>query len=309
MQALWHIDKHHSELRKVSSNNNSNLINLHAAYSLISTGSERLVASGKVPLGLENQMQVPYMEGNFALPIKYGYSMIAKSAEGNYFHIMHPHQDIIAVDATHLYQLPDDVPVHRLALISNMETIINAIWDAYPSKEHKIAVCGFGNIGSLLATTLRVHFGIEADIIEQNTWRKAKAEQLNWNTETDTDYDIIFHTTATGKGLQYCIDHLNIEGKVIELSWYGDRKVELSLGATFHYKRLQIISSQVSSIPKSKQANYNYKTRKDLAIQWLRDDSYDQLISDFISFKDAPAFFEALRKNKQGNGLIWMIEY
>ncbi len=309
MQALWHIDKYSSVLKQCVQTNVPNLITLKAAYSLISTGSERLVACGRVPIALATQMCVPYMEGSFELPIKYGYSMVAESSDGILFHTMHPHQDVIQVNPSDLYPLPNNIPAYRLALISNMETIINAIWDAAPLKTQQIAICGFGNIGALLANTLRVHLGIEADIIEKNTWRRAKAEALNWNTDSKTAYDIIFHTTATSVGLQYCMNHLDVEGKVIELSWYGDAVTNIKLGHAFHYKRLQLISSQVSMIPKSKQKEYTYKIRKDLAVQWLQHDSYDMLISDLIPFKNTPTFFNALRKGEQSKGLIWIIEY
>lgn len=309
MQALWHINKHSSELRNISLQKKPNSIRLAAKYSLISTGTERLVAMGKVPTSLEPHMRVPYMGGSFQLPVKYGYSMIASTPENVLVHSMHPHQAVLEVAPEDLYEVPPIIPAYRLPLISNMETIINAIWDSEPTPAQKIAICGFGNIGSLLANTLRVHFGIEADIIELNPWRSAKAEALEWNTNSAEEYDIIYHTTATNSGLQYCIKQLKTEGRIIELSWYGDEIVHLTLGHEFHYKRLQLISSQVATIPLSKQQEYDYKTRKDLAVQWLMDASYDALISDLIPFKDSPAFFNALRKGQQGNGLIWIIEY
>jgi D-arabinose 1-dehydrogenase-like Zn-dependent alcohol dehydrogenase len=276
---------------------------------MISTGTERLVASGLVDAGFQKHMNVPYQSGSFDLPIKYGYSLIVEGEDGKLGHIMHPHQNKIDVDANKIFWIDEDMSAPRFSLISNVETVINAIWDSAPSQKDSVGICGFGNLGSLLANTLRTHLGIEAVIIEQSQWHKQKAESLGWKLHNEDSYDIIFHTSATEKGLQFCVDHLNFEGKLVELSWYGNRKVNLSLGKNFHYNRLKIISSQVSKIPNHMKDRYNYATRRNLALQILKDDSFDALITNKIPFDKSPKFFEDLRKGKIEDGLIYVIEY
>ena len=277
--------------------------------SMISTGTERLVAGGKVGSFFNDKMSVPYQEGTFSFPIKYGYSLIVSGQEGRLGHLMHPHQDAVVIEGKNIYWFPVNLPSQRAALVSNMETVINAIWDAKPDKNQKIAVCGFGNIGSLLAMTLRLHHDIEVDVIEKNDWRIEKANDLGWTTNRKcNDYDLIFHTSATASGLQYCIDHLAEEGTIIELSWYGDNNICLSLGRAFHYNRLKLVSSQVSVIPKSMRNKYNYKTRKDLACKLLLHPEYDDLITR-ISFDDAIDFYDQLRTGHQPEGLIFIMKY
>ena len=175
----------------------------------------------------------------------------------------------------------------------------------------EIAICGFGNIGSLLATTLRTFKGIEVTIVEQNEWRANKAAELGWTIDTDAkqDYDLIYHTTSTSSGLQYCIDHLKEEGVVIEISWYGNESINLHLGKNFHYKRLSIKSSQVSNIPLQQRSEFDFYKRKALALEILQHDSFDKLIADFIPFAQTPNFFKDLRNNKLSDGLIWLIQY
>lgn len=312
MKALWHIDNSISKLLPIKKSNihqsRNELVSLKAKYSLISNGTERLVSLGKVSAELGEKMKVPYMAGTFSLPIKYGYSMVA--TKGNtVYHVMHPHQEEVLVNRSDLFEVSDKIPLHRLSLISNLETVANAIWDANINNKDIVAICGFGNIGALLANTLRVHFDIEVDIIEVDQWRIDKAKSLGWKVNNDINYDIIFHTTAQQDALVNCINKLNVEGKLIELSWYGNKKVSIPLGEAFHYNRLQIISSQVSKIPQSKAKEHNYKTRKELACHWLHHNSYDELITDIIPFDKAPEFYNKLRKNKQGNGLIWIIGY
>jgi threonine dehydrogenase-like Zn-dependent dehydrogenase len=312
-QSLWHISRDQSELRSVDISRalDLNQLMLHTDYSLISTGTEKLVSMGRVPESLYNVMGVPYMDGEFTFPIKYGYSTIGTHGDQLY-HVMHPHQDAILVQTEEAYALSEPIPGYRATLISNVETTVNAIWDADLQKDESIAICGYGNIGSLLSLTLR-HFGYkDVSIIEPNAWRQEQAEQLGFDVISLTDqveYDLIFHTSANEQGLQYCIDHLNPEGRVIELSWYGNKKTSLNLGGDFHYKRLKLISSQVSQISPLAPEHTTYLSRKQLAERVLTDKSFDQLISDFVPFDQTPAFYNDLRNDKLPNGLIWIIKY
>ncbi len=309
MIALWHIDSASSRLMTESQIHTQNKV-FNSKFSMISTGTERLVASGLVDSTFQENMKVPYQAGSFELPIKYGYSLIVEGDNGKLGHIMHPHQNQINVDENNIFWINNTIPASRFALISNIETVLNAIWDAEPTQKDKIAICGFGNIGSLLANTLRSHYAIEVNIIENDPWRKSKAKELGWNIhEEDNKYDVIYHTTASEKGLQFCLDHLEFEGKLIELSWYGNKNVSLKLGKNFHYNRLKIISSQVSQIPTHMRSIYDYTSRKALALEILQDDSFDKLITNYIPFENTPSFFEDLRNGNVENGLIYIIEY
>lgn len=313
VQSLWHISKDQSELMSVDIPHvmGPDQLMLRSDYSLISTGTEKLVSTGKVPESLYDVMGVPYMAGEFTFPIKYGYSTIGSHGDDQY-HVMYPHQEAMIVHTHEAYALSEQIPAYRATLISNIETTINAIWDADLQKDETIAICGYGNIGSLLSLTLR-HFGYQdVSIIEPNAWRQEQAEQLGFDVISVTDqveYDVIFNTSANEQGLQYCIDHLNPEGRVIELSWYGSKKINLSLGGDFHYKRLKLISSQVSKISPLAPNQTTYLSRKKLAEQVLLDESFDQLISDFVPFDKTPAFYNDLRNDNLPNGIIWIIKY
>ncbi|MEM9544451.1 MAG: zinc-binding alcohol dehydrogenase [Bacteroidota bacterium] len=308
MIALWHIDSNTSVLRNEKEAPAKHQI-FKSKYSMISTGTERLIARGQVDSSFHDVMKVPYQSGDFDFPIKYGYSLIVENKNGDIGHIMHPHQDEIDVNQEAITWATEELPPFRFALISNMETILNAIWDSRLKGDEAIAICGFGNIGALLANTLRIYKGIEATIFENNAWRREKAISLGWSVETEGLYDILFHTTATEGGLQFCLEHLNYEGKLVELSWYGSQRVNIELGKDFHYKRLMLISSQVSNIPGHMKMFHTYESRKKLAFDILKDDSFDALITNKIPFRDAPAFFERLRTGDVEEGLIYLIEY
>ena len=309
MVALWHINSTTSDLLSEKPAN-SNLKQYKSVCSMISTGTERLVASGLVDDSFHEKMKVPYQSGNFDLPIKYGYSLIIEGENGKLGHIMHPHQDIVEVEEEDVFWIDSDIPPERLALISNMETVLNAIWDARIIGNEKVAICGFGNVGALLANTLRVYKGIDAEIIEINSWRQEKIRELGWNLHDGKEhFDIIFNTSTSEEGLQYCLDHLNYEGRLIELSWFGNKKVNLELGKSFHYNRIQIIGSQVSQIPGHMKHQYDYLSRKGLALKIIEDPSFDRLIADTIPFEKSPQFFDQLRNEEVSDGIIHILEY
>ncbi len=307
-KSLWHINPQKSQLRTSILKSPKDQSVYPSVYSLISTGTERLIATGQIGEDFEEYMRVPHQEGAFSLPVKYGYSLVVKDRSGRTGHLMHPHQDLICVPKEEIYW-SSKIPAKRLALISNIETTINAMWDAGLVGGERVGICGFGNIGSLLALTLRDRLDIEAEIIEIDEWRKEKALEMGFYPDSGKNYDVIFHTTATSGGLQYCIDHLRQEGKIIELSWYGHKSTVVSLGRDFHYKRQKIISSQVSVIPPKMQSTFDYKKRKDLALEILQNDDFDRLITGVIAFEDLPYFFDRLRKGEKMNGLIWLVRY
>ena len=49
------------------------------------------------------------------------------------------------------FVVPDDVSAQRAVLAANMETALNALWDAAPGPADRIAVVGGGVVGMLTA--------------------------------------------------------------------------------------------------------------------------------------------------------------
>jgi len=312
-RALWHISPSQSELRHVSRPENQSLQQVHALFSMVSTGTERLVARGEVDATSDQSMAVPYMEGSFGLPIKYGYSLVGSNEDGEILHCMHPHQSTVYVAAKNFFLAPEGVPAKRMVLLSNMETAITAIWDAALDEFGDVVICGFGNIGSLLATTLRLTSGTDPIVVEADSWRRKRAADMGFQSFKPSDlhdeFRVCFNTTSSETGLQWCIDHLGIEGTVVELSWYGNQSVSLALGRRFHRNRIRIVSSQVATIPAHMQEQVNVADRKRICADLLTDKGFDELVTNEIAFEELPQFFDLLRRGSQGNGVIWVVKY
>ncbi len=316
--SLWHISKAASKLQKKPLEQLGNdFFLIKGLYSLISTGTERLVASGKVPRSMHQSMAVPNMGGDFDFPIKYGYSLVGQvlskgDMEGQLVHLLHPHQDLLQAEKKSFSIVPKGIPAKRAALASNVETALNAVWDSGVSVGDKVVVCGFGMIGGLVARVLSFMPAVEVVILEKNKYRIQQATQMGFtvNPSDLENYDYSFHTSGSSAGLQTCIEAVGMEGKIIELSWYGTKAVDLQLGASFHQQRKQIISSQVGHIPFSKSARWNYQRRKAVVWELLKNQVFDAHITEEIPFANSPAFFEELRGGEILNkGLGWVIKY
>lgn len=316
--SLWHISDTESTLQTASLDKfGKDYLLVKSLYSLISTGTERLVAMGKVPIAMHQSMAVPSMDGSFDFPVKYGYSLVGQvlsegDLAGQIVHLLHPHQDLLQTENQFTSIVPKEIPAKRAALASNMETALNAIWDSGVSVGDKVVVCGFGMIGGLVASVLSLMPAVKVVVIERNAYRIQQAKEMGFlvNPSKLDRFDYSFHTSGSSAGLQTCIEAVGMEGKIIELSWYGTKPVEVQLGASFHQQRKQIISSQVGHIPFSKSARWDYVRRKGVVWELLKNPVFDRHITEEVPFKESPNFFNELRKGDIiDKGLGWVIKY
>src|SRR5690606_1216922 len=121
-------------------------------------------------------------------------------------------------------------------------------------------------------------------------------------------YEIAFHCSASAAGLQTAIDSLAFEGRVIELSWFGDRPVELRLGGAFHAKRLSISASQVGQVARPRRAALTRRDRLALALAALADARLDALVTGEVAFADLPAALPRLLA-PDASGIATRIRY
>lgn len=291
---------------------------LETLFSGISLGTERLVFSGRVPEELHQEMKCPYMAGEFSFPLKYGYSLVAKITEGpeekkgQIVHVLHPHQDRCMVRIEDTYVLPEKVPPQRATLASNLETAVNAVWDSRAALGERALIVGFGIIGSLVAQVLSFVPGVEVKIMDTNPSKLSLAEKLGFQLfdpeNSSESFDMAFHASGTFAGLQLAIDKVGFEGRVIEISWYGEQRVSLHLGGSFHSQRKTIISSQVSHIPAHLSRRWDKTRRKEFVFELLERSEFDAHITHCFPFSQLPEIYPKLFSSP-GEGLGYLIEY
>jgi threonine dehydrogenase-like Zn-dependent dehydrogenase len=297
-RALWYPRKGTAELRLAPlARPRPGEATVRTLFSGISRGTERLVFTGAVGRGEWERMRGPNQEGAFSFPIKYGYCATGVVEEGpaeltgRTVFCLHPHQDFFNVPANSLVVVPDDVPARRATLAANMETALNALWDGGAGPGDRILVVGAGVVG-LLVTALAARLP-EADVtaVDADGARAALVASLGARfarpEHAPGEADIVFHASATAAGLATAINCSGFEGTVVEMSWYGDKPVEMELGGAFHSRRLRLVSSQVGQVAASRRPRWDYRRRMELAMRLLAQPALDQLVAEEIAFEDA----------------------
>jgi 2-desacetyl-2-hydroxyethyl bacteriochlorophyllide A dehydrogenase len=298
-RALWYVKPGLAEIRPERlSPPLPGEVRIATEYSAISRGTERLVALGEVPKSEWPRMRAPLQAGDFSFPVKYGYSatgVVTAGADkllGKRVFVLHPHQDHFHAPEALLAVLPDNVPSRRGVLSANMETALNAHWDAGTAPVDRVLVIGAGIVGLLTAYIANRIGGTDVTIADVNPERARYAEALGIkfasSTDVPADNRIVFHASATSAGLETAIDACAFEGSVIDMSWYGSHPVTVKLGGAFHSRRLKIISSQVGHVAPSHRAQLKHSDRLERAIALLDDDRLDALVSDAVSFEELP---------------------
>jgi 2-desacetyl-2-hydroxyethyl bacteriochlorophyllide A dehydrogenase len=270
-------------------------------WSSLSRGTERLVFHGQIPASEYDRMRAPLQEGSFPFPVKYGYCAVGRVVEGprqwlgQTVFALHPHQDRFVAPVTALTAVPDHVPPRRAVLAANMETALNAVWDAGAGPGDKIAVIGAGVIGLLIAAIVARIPATEVSVVDVAAERRPIAEALGAQFFLNTasgcgigDCDIVFHASATAAGLAQALAAAGFEATILEVSWYGDRHVDVSLGGAFHAKRLRLLSSQVGHVAASRRPRWTTARRLAKSFDLLEDQRLDDLITAEIAFADLP---------------------
>jgi 2-desacetyl-2-hydroxyethyl bacteriochlorophyllide A dehydrogenase len=298
-RALWIVGPRRAELHDaVLPPLASGHVRVRARASGVSRGTEALVFDGLVPDSEHQRMRCPFQEGAFPWPVKYGYCAVGEivagdpARTGQRVFCLHPHQSLFDVPAAAALPIPADVPDRRATLAANMETAINALWDASPRVGDRIAVLGAGSVGLLAARLAAGVPGAAVTMVEPDPGRAATAGALGLAIATPEaapgDNDLVIHASGRPEGLARALELAGDEAAIVELSWYGKRPVPLPLGGAFHARRLRLISSQVGQLPPERRPRWTHARRLALALELLRDPALDALIGAVVPFASLP---------------------
>ncbi len=284
----------------------------------ISRGTETLVFRGGVPPSQYAAMRAPFQEGEFPGPVKYGYLNVGIVEEGpaalrgRTVFCLYPHQTVYVVPATAVRPVPESVPPARAVLAGTVETAVNTVWDATPLLGDRVAVVGAGMVGCCVARLLSRFPAVQVTLVDVDPGRAGVAAALGVDFTLPDDApdgrDLVVHASATSAGLQRSLDLLAPEGTVIDLSWYGDREVRLSLGGAFHSGRLGIRASQVGAVSPARSGRRTTADRLRLALELLRDPAFDALVTGQSPFRELPDVMSRLSAGSMP-ALCHMITY
>jgi NADPH:quinone reductase-like Zn-dependent oxidoreductase len=298
-QAFWLRSPGHGEIRPAALRDpGPEEVLVRTVCSGVSRGTETLVFRGAVPPDQYTAMRAPFQEGDFPAPVKYGYLNVGTVEEGpaelrgRTVFCLYPHQTAYVVPASAVTVVPEDVPPARAVLAGTVETAVNALWDAAPLLGDRVTVVGAGMVGCCVARLLSAFPATQVTLVDVDPGRAEVADALGIDfalpDDAAGDRDLVVHASATAAGLQRSLELLAPERSVIDLSWYGDEQVQLSLGGAFHSRRLSIRASQVGTLAPARAASRTSAGRLALALGLLRDPAFDVLLSGRSPFRELP---------------------
>ncbi len=270
----------------------------------ISHGTELLVYRGEIPADMKADDSLPSLSGTVSFPVKYGYCNVGRIDTGNVFAFA-PHQDRFVSARSDLIPISSDLSTEDAVFLPNLETAVSIVQDTEPIPGEVIAILGGGVVGQLVLEVLaRSFYGIIA-MVEPNARRREIAERsgavcfdpgdrdLGEWVRTSTDgrgLDRVIEISGNPSGMQLGIDLLSYSGVLIEASWFGTKQVRLDLAA-YHRKRIEIRSSQVSTVRPGLRGRWTNQRRRDVALSLLREINPGKLITHRFPLEQADRAF------------------
>lgn len=305
-RSLWYVGAGRSEIRdEALPPLSSGHVRVRALHGAISRGTEALIAAGRVPPSEYQRMRAPFMAGAFPFPVKYGYATVGV-AEGGTVFALHPHQTLFDMPEVAVVPVPASVPAPRAVLAANMETALNAVWDAGDGPFGPVAVVGAGVVGALTGYLLRRLAKAHVVLVDIDPARERLARALGLAfalpTAAPGDNGLVVHASASAPGLATALALAGNEATVLELSWYGDAEVPVPLGGAFHSRRLKLVASQVGQVAPSHRSEWTHRQRLEKALGLLDDDRLDALLEPAVPFESLPA--ELPRILRPGSGIL-----
>ena len=258
--------------------------------SAISPGTESLIYLDHFPKDLALDESISSLSTSFAYPLKYGYSAVGKVIDlgkgvdpawlGRLVFAFNPHESHFTSQVEALQPIPADISPEDAVFLPNMETAVNLVMDGRPIIGEKVLVFGQGIVG-LLTSALLSQFPLDNLVtVDRYPLRRNALQPFGVQTSLDPSdanfsqlvqsalggqADLSYELSGAPQALDQAIKVSGYGGRIVIGSWYGQKRANLNLGGWFHRSRLQLISSQVSSIAPEYTARWDKSRRFQLA--------------------------------------------
>ncbi len=303
-------------------------VRVKTTLSAISPGTELLIYRGEAPEEMEADATLSALSGGLAFPLKYGYSAIGQIVElgqnvdvgwlGKRVFAFNSHETEFIADIASLQIVKDNISSEDAVFLPNMETAVNFVLDGHPRMGDNIVVLGQGVVG-LLTTALLAQMSPHSLItIDKITQRRTISLQMGAHASFDPSddhlksysafADLAYELTGAPAALDTAIGLTGFSGRVMIGSWYGKKRAEIDLGGRFHRSRIQLISSQVSSLSPELLGRWSKQRRLDLAWRMIEKIKPAQLISHRFAFAQAAHAYHLLDQQPQ-HGLQILLIY
>ena len=322
-EGVWFTEPNKVEVReKEISSPGPDQVMVSTLYSAISAGSELLLYRGELPDDISLDNSIESLKKGVAYPLQYGYacvgevtyigSQVDRSWEGRKVFCFHPHESYFLAETKDLLLIPDNVAPSDAIFLPNMETAVNLIQDGRPAIGERAVVLGQGVVGLLLAELLSEFPLSSLVVIEKNLERHRWSKLIGIGNvcgpdevlETDLislgGADLLYEVSGNTEALNLAIKLSGYCSRVVIGSWYGNRAMKVDLGGEAHRNRLQLITSQVSTIEPGLTGRWNKKRRIDLAWEMIDKVKPSKFITHAVPVREAPSLYRQLSEGTEG---------
>lgn len=295
-------------------------VRVETLVSAISPGTELLVYRGRLPAGLPLDAGFAGCSGEVAYPLSYGYAAVGRVAElgegvgAEWTHRLvfafRPHQSEFLAPIGDLHPVPEGIEPEDAALLPNLETAVNFLQDGRPLVGERVMVFGQGVVG-LLTTALLARLPLAALV----TWdlhplRRRRSVELGAHSALDparpetlaawrSQADLTYELSGSPAALDPAIAVTGFGGRVVVGSWYGDQPASLHLGGDFHRGRIELASSQVSTVSPRLAARWTKRRRLEVAWKLLAELRPARLVTHRFPLGAAAAAYDLLDRRPE----------
>lgn len=303
---------------------------VQTTVSAISPGTEMLVYRGQCPT--LNDPHDPF-SSKIAYPTVYGYACVGrvletgkqvnKALRDKLVFGFQPHASHFIAPHSSLIPLPQDCSPQTACFLPNAETAVNLVQDAAPILGERVLVLGQGIVGLLVAALLR-QFPLERLVTTDfYPLRRAASQALGVDFCLDagrpgldaaireilpSGADLTLEVSGSPLALHTAIEHTTFSGRIVIGSWYGQKTAAIPLGGKFHRSRIQILSSQVSTIRPELSGRWDKSRRFGVVWDTLAKIQPEQWITHRFSLEKAADAYRLLDEHPQ-DAIQVLLEY
>ncbi len=317
---LWFTAPRHVEIREAEIGPlAAGELLIEVICSAISAGTEMLVYRGQLPSEIPLDATIKNLQQN-NYPLQYGYASVGKIIQlgegmdsallGKNVFAFQPHASHFVSHIEALIPVPDDIAAEDAVFLANMETAVNLVHDGKPLIGERVLVLGQGIVG-LLLTSLLAQIPL-TELLVGDKWplRLASAQRLgatSFDPSNDDERrvhqhrlnkfqgaDLIYELTGAPDALNLAVDFSGYHSRIIIGSWYGNKSAPVYLGGAAHRNRLQISTSQVSSIAPDLSGRWDKARRFDITWDMIRRLEPSRFISRRAPLVQANAVYQQL---------------
>lgn len=294
---------------------------IRTRYSAISAGTESLIFRGRFPDGMNQDSTIASLQGAFEYPFAYGYALVGDIVEtgssvdrewrGRSVFAFHPHQDYAVVALRDVVPIPSRIDPRAAVFLPNMESAANFVMDAAPLIGERVMVFGLGVVG-LLTTALLASFPLSM-LVTADPLRERRQRSIDFGAHDTIDpaddeqfaglqralfapdpggLDLAVELSGNAHALNQAIQLTGFDGRIVVGSWYGRGTQALELGTHFHRRRIELKSSQVSTLDPRHSGRWNRQRRLDAVWDAIARVSPQTLITHRFAVGDCQRAFE-----------------